>query len=208
MPSEKIWYDDPSSLFTYENYFSVMPTQSMSTEERINTIVRFFIYLGVFLALIKADYRYLFFGIMTGLISIIIYEFERKQLARVEKFLEKQDLDVINNKVCVRSTVDNPFMNPSIADITDNPMRPQACDVSNEKVQRVINSNFEERLFKDVSDLYGNMASQRQFYTVPSTTTPNDQGGFAQWLYGRGPTCKEGNGEQCYRNTSRTPGHR
>jgi hypothetical protein len=207
MPSEKIWYDEPSSLFTYDNYFTVLPTQSMTTEERINTIVRFFIYLGVFLALIKADYRYLFFGIMTGLISIIIYEFERKQLARVEKFLQKQDLDVINNKVCVRSTVENPFMNPSIADITDNPTRPQACDISNEKVQSIINKNFEERLFKDVSDLYGNMASQRQFYTVPSTTTPNDQGGFAQWLYGRGPTCKDGNGEQCYRNLNRTPGH-
>jgi hypothetical protein len=203
MPTEQIWYDDPGNMFTYDNYFNVLPTQTMTMEERINALVRFFIYLGVILAIIRADYRYLFFGILTGLVSIVIYEYERKQLARVEKFLEKKDLDIVNNKVCVRSTVDNPFMNPTIMDVTENPTRPAACDVDSERVQATIEKNFEKRLFKDVSDLYGNMASQRQFYTVPNTQIPNDQEGFAQWCYGHGPTCKEGNGAQCFNNIAR-----
>lgn len=200
---EKIWYDDPSSFITYENYFTILPTQDMTTEEKINAIVRFFMYLGFVLALIKTDYRYVFFGIMVGLVSIVLYEHERKQLERVEKFLETNSLDVVNNKVCVRSTVDNPFMNPTIADITDNPGRPEACDVQNDKVQNVIETNFAERLFKDISDLYGKEASQRQFYTVPATTIPNRQDEFAKWCYGHGPTCKEGNGIQCYNNIHR-----
>lgn len=200
MATEKIWYDDPSTFITYENYFTVLPTQEMTVEEKINALLRFFLYLGVILALIRTDYRYIFFGIIVAIISIFLYEHERKQLAHVEKFLYNNNLDVVNNKVCARSTIDNPFMNPSIADISDNPMRPEACDLGDDRVQHIVDSNFAERLFKDVSDLYGKAASRRQFYTMPSTTIPNNQGGFAEWCYGHGRTCQEGNGVQCNRN--------
>lgn len=196
----KIWYDDPSSFISYDNYYTVLPTQDMTTEEKINAIVRFFVYFGIVLALVKTDYRYLFFGIIVGLVSVFLYKHENHQKAKVEKFLVKNDLDVVNNKVCARSTVDNPFMNPSITDITDNPTRPAACDLANDKVKSVVETNFSERLFKNVADLYGNTASQRQFYAMPSTTIPNNQGGFADWCYGHGATCHEGNGSQCYRN--------
>lgn len=197
---EKIWYDDPSEFIGYTNYFTVLPTQSMTTEEKINALVRLFIYIGIVLALIKADYRYIFFGIIVALVSIVLYEYERKQVAKVEKFLQERDLDVVNNKVCVRSTLDNPFMNPTVSDIMDNPTRPAACALENSKVRDVVEKNFNEHMFKDISDLYGKTASQRQFYTIPSTTIPNDQGGFAEWCYGHGATCKEGNGLQCVAN--------
>ena len=32
---------------------------------------------------------------------------------------------------------------------------------------------------------------------VPGNRVPNDQGNFAQWLYGTPPTCKEGNKIAC-----------
>ena len=48
--------------------------------------------------------------------------------------------------------------------------------------------NFEEQ---DVDDLFGRYNSQRQFYTMPSTTVPNDQKSFAEWLYKTPETCKE-----------------
>ncbi len=41
---------------------------------------------------------------------------------------------------------------------------------------------------------------QRNFYSMPSTTVPNDQTGFANWCYKLPKTCKEGNGVQCYNN--------
>lgn len=198
--SEQIWYEDPGSFITYSNYLSILPTQDMTTEEKINAIVRFFMYLGIALSLIRADYRYLFFGIIVALISIPLYQNEQNQLQKIEKFLEKQDLDVVNNKVCARSTVDNPFMNPSIADIKYNPNRPAACDVNNDKVQKVMSKNFYSRLFRDIDDLYGKNASERQFYTIPGSTIPNDQSGFAAWCYGHGATCREGAGDQCYNN--------
>ena len=93
-------------------------------------------------------------------------------------------------------------MNPSLADLTFNPDKPGACDVTNDKIKENIDNKFNRRIFKDVNDLFNNQSSQRQFYTVASTTIPNDQGGFADWLYNRGPSCKDGNGDQCWRNVS------
>ena len=56
-------------------------------------------------------------------------------------------------------------------------------------------------MIKDVGDIYNNIHSQRQFYTVPSTTYPSKQRDFASWLYGTAPTCKQGNKNQCVGNT-------
>lgn len=198
--NERIWYDDLSQFMTYDNYYVILPLQQMTIEEKINAIVRFFIYLGVFLALIKSDYKYLFFGIIAAIISVVLYKYETGNRAKSEKFLERKEIDVVDNKVCSRSTVENPFMNPSIADIALNPDHPEACNLENGKIKGVVEKNFDTKMFKNVSDIYNNMASQRQFYSVPVTTIPGDQKSFAEWCYGTGPSCKDGNGEQCYRN--------
>uniref|UniRef100_A0A6C0KS96 Minor capsid protein P9 transmembrane helices domain-containing protein n=1 Tax=viral metagenome TaxID=1070528 RepID=A0A6C0KS96_9ZZZZ len=197
---EKIWFDDLQNFITYDNYYVILPLQQMSIAEKINAIVRFFVYLGIFLTLLKNDYRYLFFGIIAGLLSIFLYNYEVKQKIESEKFLEKKQLDIVDNKVCSRSTVDNPFMNSSIADISLNPEHPQACNIDNNGIKNVIKKNYDRRMFKDVSDIYDKLASQRQFYTMPVTTIPGDQKSFAEWCYGNPATCKDGNGEACYRN--------
>ena len=198
--SEKIWFDDIRGFITPDNYFVILPMSNMTFEEKVNALVRFFIYLGIILALLKGKYKYLFFGIIAMLVSVMLIEFDKSQKARAERFLEKNNLTVVDQELCVKSTVDNPFMNPTIADIAYNPNRPSACDMDNERVKKEIDDNFNARLYKDVGDIYGRMSSQREFYTMPSTTIPNDQTGFAEWLYGTGPTCKEGNGVKCSGN--------
>lgn len=198
--SEKLWIDDPTQFFGTDNYYVIIPTQTMTLEEKLNACVRFFIYLGLILALIQRDARYLFFGIVALVLSVILYQHEQRDKSKVEAFLQKNDLDVLNEKLCVRSTEENPFMNPSVYDYGANPKRPAACDITHPKIKTTIDKNFYARVFRDVGDLYGTSASQREFYTMPSTTIPNDQGSFAEWCYGRGPSCKEGEGDQCVRN--------
>ena len=52
---------------------------------------------------------------------------------------------------------------------------------------------FRVHWFSDPTDVFGKNQNQRQFITQPSTTVPNDQGSFANWLYKiPGKTCKEG----------------
>ena len=60
--------------------------------------------------------------------------------------------------------------------------------------------NFEHNVYRDVDDVFDRRSSSRQFFTTPNTTIPNDQSGFAKWLYERGPTCKDGDGDVCSTN--------
>ena len=64
----------------------------------------------------------------------------------------------------------------------------------------MIDKNFNSDIFKDYNDVYDRHNSQRNFYTMPSTTQPNDQDSFKKWLYNTPNTCKEGNGNQCVGN--------
>ena len=198
--STKIWYENWHDLYQENQYLEVLTMANMMFEEQLNAVFRFFVYLGILLTLLKSNYKYLFIIIFGGIITILLYEYEKVKRKRAEKFLENESLDVVNNGLCTRSTVENPFMNPSIVDITENPERPTACQVASPEVQQTINSNFNARLFRDVNDVFNRDASQREFYTVPNTRIPNDQDAFAKWLYGTGPTCKEGNGMQCFEN--------
>jgi hypothetical protein len=116
---------------------------------------------------------------------------------RIDKYLKGESVDVVDNTVCKRTTVENPFMNPSVDEYNTKPNFEKACPIDNQKIYNKISDNFHERLFQDCSDIYDKMSSQRQFYTVPNTSIPNDQDGFAKWLYSTPPTCKEGNGFAC-----------
>lgn len=196
----EIWYENVHELYQDDQYTEVLPFSSMTFEEQLNAIFRFFVYMGLLLALVKANYRYLFVIIFGGIITVVLYEYEKSKRKRAEKFLEDASLDVIDNSVCSRSTLENPFMNPSIVDITDNPSRSNACKVISPEVKETIDRNFNARVFRDVNDVFERDSSQREFYTMPNTRIPNDQETFAKWLYGTGKTCKEGNGFQCWEN--------
>ena len=200
--TEIIWYENISGFLTQDNYFKILPIREMTLQEKLNAILRFFIYLGLLLALIKSNYKYLLFGIIAAIITVIVNNYEQKQQKETEAFLEAKNLSIIDNKVCARSTVDNPFMNLSVADIYLNPEHPDACDVENAKVKHSVAKNFYSRIFRDVNDIYGKDSSERQFYTMPCTKVANDQTDFGKWLYGnRGEgSCKDGNSEQCWRN--------
>jgi hypothetical protein len=195
--SEKIWYEDVPGLFTSKNYYIIIPLQSLTFEEKLNAIVRFFIYLGVILALVMSNANHLLWGIIALAITVIVYKYQKNTKERVQDYLKDKQVDVIDNSVCKRTTVENPFMNPSVDEYGTKVNYETACPIENETVYEKINDNFHKRLFQDCSDIYDKMSSQRQFYTMPNTSVPNDQESFAQWVYGSPPTCKEGNGFAC-----------
>ena len=100
------------------------------------------------------------------------------------------DLDGNNNMRCQLPTRENPFMNVTMADLMDNADRPSACPLS-DSVEREIDDAFEKKYLPNVNDPFYRKHSQRQFYTMPSTTIPNDQTAFAKFLYPLPETCKE-----------------
>ena len=100
----------------------------------------------------------------------------------------------------------NLFMNVLLEEIKYNPGRPAAAPVDNPSVKQTLDDYFRVQWFSDPTDVFGKNQSQRQFVTQPSTTVPNDQGAFADWLYKiPGKTCKEGGREACLAGTDGGP---
>lgn len=87
-------------------------------------------------------------------------------------------------------TIDNPFMNP-ILDDYNKENAPYPVNVDDELIKEKINLTYNKDLFKDLSDLYDSKNVERQFYTIPGGSIPNDQHKFAQFCYGTPKTCKE-----------------
>lgn len=96
----------------------------------------------------------------------------------------------------------NPFMNVLVDEIKYNPSRPPAADIQEPFISTNLDVMFKTQFINDPTDVFGRSQSQRQFYTTPSTTVPNDQDSYQNWLYRiPGKTCKEGGREACAMQT-------
>lgn len=201
---EKIWYEDIHHFITKENYYLIWPSKEMAFAEQLNCLMRFSIYFAIVVFLIKKDANILFIPIFMGIFTYYIYMVDTQNKQNEKMLMEKMSVmkDGVTGKTCQIPTANNPFMNVLMTDYVANPQRAKACTITN-KVKKNINKHFDDNLFRDIDDIFHKNASDRQFYTTPNTGIPNDQTGFAKWLYGTGPTCKEGNGVMCYKNMDR-----
>ena len=101
-------------------------------------------------------------------------------------------------------TAKNPFMNVLINELKYNPNRPPAQDINGPAIKSELDDFFRISWVADPTDVFGRSQSQRQFYTMPSTSIPNDQASYQDWLYKiPGKTCKEGG--DCLPGTDGSP---
>jgi hypothetical protein len=103
-------------------------------------------------------------------------------------------------------TARNPFMNVLLDEIKYNPTRPMAASITDTSVKVGLDDFFRTEFYSDPTDVFGKTQSQRQFITMPSTSIPNDQDSYQNWLYRiPGKTCKEGGREACLPGTDGSP---
>lgn len=176
----------------------------MSFNEQLNCIMRFSLYFAIIVFIIKKDANILLIPVFMAIFTYYIYLVDVNNKQHENEVLENMHVmkDNATGRKCQKPTQQNPFMNVLMSDYVHNPERPPACTMNN-KVKRMVSHYFDKNLYRDVDDIFHKNASDRQFYTTPNTTIPNDQTAFAKWLYQLGPTCKEGNGDVCFQNMSR-----
>ena len=192
--SDKFWLDDFTILYQSNRLVEFFPNYQMTMIEKLNALTRLSIYLGIILSLLLKNYIYLYIIIIGFLFTFFIY---KTQLNNIELYFNsynslqnKNNVRHLLEETCTKPSTNNPMMNFNI--ITDKRDKPKACEnVENNIIKNEIENKFNNNLYRDVSDLYGKNNSQRQYYTMPSTTMPNDQTAFAKWCYNTGPTCKE-----------------
>ena len=191
--TDVFWLNDPKILIKHDELTNFFPTTSMNLIEKLNAITRLGLYLSIVLVILTHKFKYLYISIIIGLISVFIYKTNENKLELYlnnNKSYNKFTEETLLEKNTTKPTVNNPFMNINL--ISDNKDRSKAePSWNNKNIKKDIEQNFNNNLYRDVSDLYGKSNSQRQYYTTPSTTIPNDQTAFAKWCYNTGPTCKE-----------------
>jgi hypothetical protein len=188
------WINDFSELI---NKPTLIPTDYMTIEEKLNTLTRLIIFICVILALVLQDSKIILLMIILVIIIVVMYQFQKTKENEVDTFLDETNRKVVDSKICTKPTKNNPFMNPTILDMQqDQP----ACPLSDKNTIANVDQMYDNTMFRNADDIYDRTTSKRQFYTVPASSIPNDQATFANWLYNRGKSCKENNGDQCFNN--------
>jgi hypothetical protein len=200
-----MWYDDPRGFLRDDRIARFVPETNTSIESQLNAVMRFSLYLSVIVAVYRRSLAPAVLVLATS--AAATYALGRAESARGADTRERMaalelQVDPATKKLCTRPTVDNPYMNVLLSDYSRFPDRPPACDMARADVSDRAEQLAAHNLYVDSDDVYGRRASSTsQFYTNPSTSIPNDQSGFAEWLYrpsppGRG-TCREADGAAC-----------
>ena len=214
------WLNDPTILFKKDNLSEIWPTSKMSPVEKINAITRLVLLLTLLGYLFTLSIRIVIVGLVTLASIVILYlaqghvsskkqnlkeSFSNKLPEVFPAFTDPKTYDLVKKNL-ETPTPENPLMNVLLPEIKYNPDRKGAAPTFNPTVEKEINSsvkelierpfndkNISEKLFSNLGDEIGFNRSMRQWYATPNTRIPNDQKGFADFLYGDMISGKEGN---------------
>ena len=215
------WTENPKVLISdITDFFPFSQNAKLCSTIALNSLTRFGLYLGLILALITHKTIYLGIPVLTAILAIALFYGMKQQgtlrtgfgpnlldqpffnegFADIEgtSAANKMTEDIIGVKSRVDPTDPNPFMNILINEISDYPPRPPAKYASSGHVKDRLEKQFEVQVYGDPGDVWNRNQGQREFYTNPSTSVPNDRDSFQNWLYRiPGKTCKEGNMAVC-----------
>ena len=172
----------------------------MSLKDKLIAIVNLIIFISIILTFIFKKIIFILLGLILIIIIFFVYIYDEKVKIDTNETLSNRNLAIIDNNICVKPSLENPFMNPTIIDYYNKNNNIKACSYDNKMIEDNVNNFFKNNVYKDVNDIYEREFSERQFYTVPASTIPNDRESYEKWLYYRDKTCKENNGIQCYNN--------
>lgn len=196
-----VWFDDPQQLLDISKLSQFWPTSSQTPDERVNSTSRFILYVALVIMCIQKDFRV---GILAAVTIGVLYAFYTSGMV-IDMSLYKAQADD-NVGECVQPTVNNPMGNVLISDYGTNPNRNGACFYPT--VEHGVKKYLDDTFPTDVADIYGSRnGANRAFYSMPNTTIPNDQTGFAEALYGKKfrPMCRDDQSACSATNNPRQP---
>lgn len=179
--TELVWFKDPTGFFADDRLAHFLPERNTTLAVQLNALFRLAIYASVVMVLFRRFSLALYVPIATAALTYAIY---------VSNTPAKEGL-TREGHACTVPTRTNPFMNVLRSEYLADPQRPAACDITSPATHQQVDSLFEDNLYRDVDDVFNRRTSSHAFYAMPNTQIPNDQGAFAQWCYGTGPTLKE-----------------
>ena len=205
--------------------FEIFPTNKMSLKRKIYATIRLVALLSVIGFIITNNISFIIVGILTSLCMYLLYYYQSstEKQDNKENFTNTntninttQQLDTLINDTYKDGNKTNPFSNVLLTEYIDDPSRNPAPPAFNQngidnitsnvkKTVQFLNPSIENtsgQLFGDLYNQFELDTSNRNFFSNPNTRIPNDQGAFANFLYGLMPSCKE-DGIQCVKDNVR-----
>ena len=188
----EVWFDNPQVLFSNKDEaMQFWPTPTQNVAERVNATTRFIIYICAVIFILRRDPRVIMLG--AGAIGTL-YAFYKSDMIQPASRPTQADgrVQVMGRSLITPPSYDNPMGNVLLSDYTEFPDRPPAGFYPT--VEQKVKSYLDDSFPTDAADFWGkrNQAASR-FYSMPSTTIPNDQTGFAEAAYGPKfkPMCRD-----------------
>jgi hypothetical protein len=178
--NEPFWYSDPSILFSQTSWFKFVPTADMPVSTALNSVVRFSVYLSLLLFVSTLRPIYLLIIPLVMIVTIALDRVFPNARKIVEGFGNGLVVSGYVGDMETRPSDDNPFMNPHLTDILDNPMLPPAADVTRKDIRDEVNQAFAKtsNIYMDTGDIFQMVQSQRNFHTVVT----DDHAGLLKFL--------------------------
>lgn len=189
-----IWFEDPITFLKQEqNWYRILPSSDLSLEEQMNAVFMFLVYFTIGILIIKQDIRVIYLFVFVSAMTYLFYSHKTRENFNLNKLEDKINVEKqkYRDTYCLKPTKDNPFMNVTMKDIREFPNRPKACNISKPKIREKAEKYFNEGLVRTEWDVFNKNASDRQFFTNPNTTIPNDLDEYKQFLYHIPPTLKQ-----------------
>ena len=180
MSAEPFWFSEPSVLLSQDTWYKFVPTANMPVSESLNAVVRFSVYLGALLFLSSMNPMYLFIIPLVMGMTIVLNALFPQARKVVESFGNGLVVSGYAGDLETRPSDENPFMNPHLTDILDNPMQPPAADVTRKDIRDEVNAAFAKtsNIYMDTTDVFQLIQAQRNFHTVVT----DDHAGLLKFL--------------------------
>ena len=183
---------DPKEIFKTSDLLKFWPTATQSADERVSATARFVLYAMCIVYIINRDPRIFALG---GIALAILYYMWTSNMIKDGKLRnaigDGRQSSIFRPNVTL-PTVENSMGNVLMSDYVDNPDRPAAAWYPSVRTQV-------QQAWSQIHPFERQRDAERNFYTMPASTIPNDQTGFAQAAYGKpfAPKCHDQGGAAC-----------
>jgi hypothetical protein len=180
MSTEPFWYSEPNILFAQDTWSKFVPTADMPVSTALNAVVRFSVYLATLLFLSSMRPAYLLIIPLVMGVTIALNMMFPRARKIVESFGNGLVVSGYVGDMETRPSDDNPFMNPHLTDILDNPNLPPPADITRKDIRDEVNAAFAKtsNIYMDTTDIFEMVQAQRNFHTVAT----DDHAGLLKFL--------------------------
>lgn len=184
---------DPSQVFKTSDLLKFWPTATQSADQRVSSTTRFILYAMCIVYLINRDTRVFALGALA--LSILYYMWNTNMIKNgsgARPTIGDSRVASVFRPNVTMPTTDNSMGNVLLSDYVDNPDRPAAAWYPSMRTQV-------QQAWSQIHPFERQRDAERNFYTMPASTIPNDQTGFAQAAYGKpfSPKCHDQGGAAC-----------